>query len=146
MKNIEKYHKTKCALDAYNNSVKNVPFDEWLELEYKEPHERTLLEAAKLVANEYYICGTPTEKSLRILGESVDRELKKPVLNCDKYRTAKDAFAGFNKMCSDKSCDRCPFSAERNECCICKLNWLFAEAASSTARAVRARRRPRNER
>lgn len=124
MKNIEKYTNTKDALEAYNNSVNNVPFDEWLELEYKD---RTLLEAAKLVANEFYIFGTPTEKSLRILGESVDMETKKPVLNCDKYRTAKDAFAGFNKMCAYKQCDRCPYSAERNECPICKLNWLYAE-------------------
>ena len=133
MKNIEKYTNTKDALEEYNNSVKNVPFDEWLELEYKEPHERTLLEAAKLVANEFYVCGIPTEKSLRILGQAVDREVKKPVLNCDKYRTAKDAFDGFNKMCADKHCDRCPFSAERNECFICKLNWLYAEAEKSEA-------------
>ena len=82
MKNIEKYHETNAALEAYNNLVsKNVPFDEWLELEYKEPHERTLLEAAKLVANEFYICGIPTENSLRILGQAVDREFKNPVLN-----------------------------------------------------------------
>ena len=134
MKNIEKYTNTKDALEAYNNSVKNVPFDEWLELEYKEPHERTLLEAAKLVANEYYICGTPTEKSLRILGESVDRELKKPVLNFNKYKTAKDALTGFNEMFSEKHCDRCQFSAERNECFVCKLNWLYAETEKEEAK------------
>ena len=115
MKNIEKYTNTKDALEAYNNSVKNVPFDEWIELEYKEPHERTLLEAAKLVANEFYICGTPTGKSLRILGQAVDREVKKPVLNCDKYRTANDALVGFNKMCKEKTCDRCPLNAGRNK-------------------------------
>ena len=43
MNNIEKYHETKDALEAYNNSVKNVPFDVWLGLEYEE---RTLLGAA----------------------------------------------------------------------------------------------------
>lgn len=135
MKNIEKYHETKAAIEAYNHQKsKNVPFDVWLECEYEEPRERTLLEAAKLVANEYYICGTPTEKSLRILGESVDRELKKPVLNCDKYRTAKDSLDGFNEMCADESCDRCPFSAERNECNICKLNWLYAEAEKEVSK------------
>ena len=128
MKNIEKYTNTKDALEEYNNSVKNVPFDEWLELEYKEPHERTLLEAAKLVANEFYICGIPSEKSLRILGQAVDREVKKPVLNCDKYKTAKDAFAGFNEMCDEKTCYRCPFSAERNEGMSCRFNWLYSEA------------------
>ena len=41
MKNIEKHPNTKDALEAYNNSVKNVPFDEWLELEYEEPREQT---------------------------------------------------------------------------------------------------------
>ena len=129
MKNIKKYHETKAALEAYNNLVsKNVPFDEWLELEYKEPHERTLLEAAKLVANEFYICGIPTENSLRILGQAVDREFKNPVLNCDKYRTAMDAHVGFTKMCKEKTCSRCQFSAKRNKCNICRLNWLYAEA------------------
>lgn len=130
MKNIEKYHETKAALEAYNNSVKNVPFDEWLELEYKEPHEMTLLEAAKLVANEYYICGTPTEKSLRILGESVDMETKKPVRNCDKYGTAKDSWNAFLKMCN-ATCDICPFRAERNDGVSCRFNWLYAEAGKS---------------
>ena len=135
MKNIEKYHETKGALEAYNHQKsKNVPFDEWLELEYKEPREMTLLEAAKLVANEFYICGTPTEKSLRILGQAVDREVKNPVRNCDKYRTAKDELVGFNKMCEEKTCDRCPFGAERNECRICKLNWLYAEAEKEEAK------------
>ena len=133
MKNIEKYTNTKDALEEYNNSVKNVPFDEWLELEYKEPHERTLLEAAKLVANEFYICGIPTEKSLRILGQAVDREGKKPVLNCDKYRTANDALAGFNRMCKEKTCDMCPFNAERTEYDICRFNWLYAEAEKEDA-------------
>ena len=46
MKNIEKYTNTKDALEEYNNSVKNVPFDEWLELEYKEPHEYTAAKSA----------------------------------------------------------------------------------------------------
>ena len=45
-----------------------------------------------------------------------------------KYRKANDALVGFNKMCKEKTCDRCQFSAERNECNICRLNWLFAEA------------------
>ena len=128
MKNIEKYPSTKDELDAFRILDTSESFDTWLELEYKEPHERTLLEAAKLVANEFYICGIPSEKSLRILGQAVDREVKKPVLNCDKYRTANDALVGFNKMCKEKTCDRCPFSAERNECRICKLNWLYADA------------------
>lgn len=59
---------------------------------------------------------------------ALKREKEKPVRNCDKYKTAKDAFDGFNKMCDGKTCYRCPFSAERNECMSCMLNWLYAEA------------------
>ena len=138
MKNIEKYTNTKDALEAYKNSVKNVPFDEWLELEYKEPRMQTLLEAAETVVTIWKSKlpkGSLTNlwSGIVNLSEVIEREKKKPVLNCDKYRTAKDAFAGFNKMCSDKNCDRCPFSAERNECFICKLNWLYAEAEKEDA-------------
>lgn len=59
---------------------------------------------------------------------ALKREKAKPVRNCDKYKTAKGALAGFNEMCKEKTCDRCPFSAKRNKCNICKLNWLYAEA------------------
>ena len=46
MKNIEKYPNTKDALEAYNSlESKNVPFDKWLECEFKSPREPTLLEA-----------------------------------------------------------------------------------------------------
>ena len=48
MKNIEKYHETKGALAAYNKlDFKIAPFDKWLELEYEDPCEKTLLEAAE---------------------------------------------------------------------------------------------------
>lgn len=56
------------------------------------------------------------------------REKAKPVRNCDKYKTAKGALAGFNEMCKVKTCYSCPFSAKRNECINCRLNWLYAEA------------------
>ena len=50
MKNIEKYHETKGALEAYNKlDFKKVPFDIWLECEYEEPHVQTLLEAAEAI-------------------------------------------------------------------------------------------------
>lgn len=58
---------------------------------------------------------------------ALKREKANPVRNCGKYKTAKDAFAGFNKMCDGKTCYRCPFSAERNECMSCVLNWLYAK-------------------
>ena len=134
MKNIEKYPNTKDALEAYNGlGLKRFPFEEWLEREFEEPNVQTLLEAAEAVIDEWYY--TQQNITLNDIGEkivdlknAIARERLKPVLNCDKYKTAKDALTGFNKMCSDKSCDRCPFSAERNECNICKLNWLYAEA------------------
>ena len=65
---------------------------------------------------------------------ALKREKAKPVLNCDKYKTAKDAFAGFNKMCEEKKCSTCPFSAERNECLNCSFNWLFAEAEKEVSK------------
>ena len=123
MKNIEKYHETKAALEAYNKlDFKKVPFDIWLECEYEEQHVQTLLEAAEAVVKVVY--GT----FVADLRSAVEREKAKPVRNFNKYKTAKDALTGFNEMCSEKHCDRCQFSAERNECNICKLNWLYAEA------------------
>ena len=134
MKNIEKYTNTKAALEAYNSIIsKKVPFDMWLELEYEEPREQTLLEAAEAVIDEWYY--TQQNVTLNDLGEkivdlkkAIKREKAKPVRNCDKYKTVKDAFAGFNKMCEEKKCSTCPFSAERNEYLNCGFNWLFAEA------------------
>lgn len=141
MKNIEKYMNTKAALKAYNKlDFKKVPFDEWLELEYEEPREQTLLEAAEAIIEEWYY--TQDNVTLNDLGEkmvdlkkaidrekkNIEREKKNPVRNCNKYRTANDAFAGFNKMCEEKKCSTCHFSAERNECMNCSFNWLFAEA------------------
>ena len=134
MKNIEKYTNTKDAIEAYNDiDFNSIPFDVWLEREFEEPNVQTLLEAAEAVIDEWYdmrqnINCNDIGKIIVDLEKAIAREKAKPVRNCDKYRTAMDAFAGFNKMCSDKHCDECPFSAERNECNICKLNWLYAEA------------------
>ena len=129
MKNIEKYTNTKDAIAAYNKlDFKRVPFDIWLECEYEEPHVQTLLEAAEAVVKVGY--GT----FVADLRSAVEREKAKPVRNCDKYRTAKDAFAGFNKMCEEKKCSTCPFSAERNECLNCSFNWLFAEAEKEVSK------------
>ena len=134
MKNIEKYNESKAALNAYNSIIsKKVPFDMWLELEYEEPREQTLLEAAEAVIDEWYY--TQQNVTLNDLGEkivdlkkAIKREKANPVRNCDKYRTAKEAFIAFEKMCQSKYCNVCPFSAERNECMNCRLNWLYAEA------------------
>ena len=130
MKNIEKYNESKAALNAYNSIIsKKVPFDMWLECEYEEPPKQTLIEAAEAIVN--IVPSTPTSVTRNLFRElrlAVEREKAKPVRNCDKYKTAKDAFAGFNEMCDEKTCYRCPFSAERNECMSCRFNWLYAEA------------------
>ena len=136
MKNIEKYNESKAALNAYNSLVfKRVPFDVWLECEYEEPPKPTLIEAAEAIVK--IVSSTPTSVTRNLFRElrlAVEREKANPVRNCDKYKTAKDAFAGFNKMCEEKKCGMCPFSAARNECNICKLNWLYAEAEKEESR------------
>lgn len=43
MKNIEKYTNTKDALEAYKRFNTWDSFDQWLELEYKEPSPSTLM-------------------------------------------------------------------------------------------------------
>ena len=140
MKNIEKYHETKAAIEAYNHQKsKNVPFDVWLECDYEEPREKTLLEAAEAVTDEWYdmrqnINCNDIGKIIVDLEKAIAREKAKPVRNCDKYKTAKDAFAGFNEMCNEKTCYMCPFSAGKNECLNCNLNWLFAEAEKEVSK------------
>ena len=130
MKNIEKYNESKAALNAYNSLVfKRVPFDVWLECEYEEPPKPTLIEAAEAIVK--IVSSTPTSVTRNLFRElrlAVEREKANPVRNCDKYKTAKDAFAGFTEMCDEKTCYRCPFSAERNEGMSCRFNWLYSEA------------------
>ena len=130
MNNIEKYTNTKDALNAYNSIIsRKVPFDVWLKCEYEEPPKPTLLEAAEAIVK--IVPSTPTSVTRNLFRElrlAVEREKAKPVRNYGKYKTAKDAFAGFNKMCEEKKCSMCQFSAERNECINCSFNWLYSEA------------------
>lgn len=130
MKNIEKYHESKAALNAYNSIIsKKVPFDAWLGCEYEEPPKPTLLEAAEAIVK--IVSSTPTSVTRNLFRElrlAVEREKAKPVRNCGKYKTAKDALAGFTEMCAGKTCYSCPFSSKRNESTSCVLNWIYAEA------------------
>lgn len=136
MKNIEKYHESKAALNAYNSIIsKKVPFDVWLECEYEEPPKPTLLEAAEAIVK--VVSSTPTSVTRNLFRElrlAVESEKANPVRNCDKYRTAKEAFIAFEKMCKSRYCNVCPLSAERNECISCRLNWLYAEAEKEDAK------------
>ena len=133
MKNIEKYTNTKDALETYNTiGDKWIPFDVWLELEYKDPLPPTLLEAAsdavdaltsEVVKGWYKPDGNFGEK-MRVLRSAIEREKVKPILNCDKYKTAAEASNGFKVMCNGiPKCDDC-----RLRHFNCSIAWLYEEA------------------
>ena len=133
MKNYEKYTNTKDALEAYNQpKFKGVPFDEWLECEFEEPNEQTLLEAAKAVVKAWY--AKLPEGSIARVGQSIvrlssaiDREKRKPVRKCDKYRTAEEAQVAFAEFCGKNKCGSCR-CGDRKEPAGCVLVWLYEEA------------------
>ena len=95
MKNIEKYPNTKDALKAYDGlEPKNMPFDKWLESEYEEPREPTLLETAEELKNVLKRKDTVFSDvvvAFSSLTDAIEREKRKPVRNFDKYKTPKEA-------------------------------------------------------
>ena len=133
MKNIEKYHETKAAIEAYNHQKsKNVPFDVWLECDYEEPREKTLLEAAEAVIDEWYY--TQQNVTLNDIGEkivdlknAIDRERRKPVRNCDKYKTVKEASIAFAKMCEGTECEKCCYNNSTRRAYGCRFAWIYSE-------------------
>ena len=118
MKNIEKYLNTNDALAAYNAlDLKKVPFGAWLECKFEEPRVTTLLEAAQEVVKTWY--AKIPEGSLARVGQSIvrlshaiEREMRKPVRNCDVL--SKDEVL---EMLEDRS-----FSKEDT------IEWLYEEA------------------
>lgn len=130
MKNIEKYQNTKDALEAYNQSKsKDIPFEVWLELEYTEPRMQTLLEAAKTVTTVWK--SKPHEGSLTNflnvianLEDAIEREKKKPVRNCDKYKTANEAYEGSEEFCHKSKCLECRYKDVYPRC---RFAWLYDE-------------------
>lgn len=133
MKNIEKYHETKAALEAYNHQKsKNVPFDVLLECEYEEPREKTLLEAAEAVIDEWYY--TQDNVTLNDLGEkivdlkkAIERERRKPIRNCDKYKTVEEAYRAFSNLCQkEDGCLHCRF--KNTKFGECSIAWIYEEA------------------
>lgn len=125
MKNIEKYPSTKDALEAYNGlSIKEEPFDEWLECEYKELHQLTtmeepdptLLEAAEGVMHEWYVMTpygsrTGLVAALSRLSSAIEREKRKPIRNGD-VGTAEEQYARIWEFCrrhkDGLKCVNCP--------------------------------------
>ena len=131
MKNIEKYQNTKDALEAWNKyrDGKGIYtyLDDWLELEYAEPREPTLLEAANAAVKAWYTRETDsnlkeTRQKMEVLSEVVYTANQKPVRNCDAYKTAEEASKAFDKFC-DSACHRCVFRGEDHGCFA---SWLYA--------------------
>lgn len=133
MKNIEKYKETQDALDAWDKYLHGggeMTFDAWAKHEADLP---TLLEAAEAVRDTW--CANMRHGSLsRVataiskLSDAVTIEKTKPVRNCDKYRTAEEAWTAFRKMCNVNSCEKCPFGEYRNDYVNCRFVWFYAEA------------------
>ena len=132
MKNYEKYTNTKDALEAYNKLNPRELFETWLELEFEEPSEQTLLEAAKAVTTLWFEKvpkGLLEEVARRVcaLSSAIDREKRKPVRKCDKYRTAEEAQVAFAEFCGKNKCGSCR-CGDRKEPAGCVLVWLYEEA------------------
>ena len=132
MKNYEKYTNTKDALEAYNKLNPRELFETWLELEFEEPNEQALLEAAKAVVKAWY--AKIPEGSIARVGQSIvrlssaiDREKRKPVRKCDKYRTAEEAQVAFAEFCGKNKCGSCR-CGDRKEPAGCVLVWLYEDA------------------
>ena len=91
MKNIEKYPNTKDALDAYNKLNSRELFETWLELEFEEPRESTLLEAAEELKNtlsQKDITLHDVAVALSRLTAAIESEKQKPIRNCDRHECA----------------------------------------------------------
>lgn len=134
MKNIEKYKETKDALKAwekYHDEGGGMLFAAWADEEYIEPRPPTLLEAAETVKNTWhsqwqYGSLSIVAKAISNLSDAIDREEALPVRNCDRYRTAKEAYDAFEKSCCKVPCGECRFSGRGGPC---GFSWLYGEAA-----------------
>lgn len=130
MKNIEKFPRTNDALEAYNQSKsKNIPFEVWLELEYKEPRMQTLLEAAETVTTVWKSKmpeGSLTNlwDAIINLADAIEREKKKPIRNFNKYKTANEAYEGSEKFCRKSTCLECRY---KDIYPTCRFAWLYDE-------------------
>lgn len=138
MKNIDKYTNTKDAIEAYDEwsekgSNHCISFYGWCKLDYIEPREPTLLEAAKTFVNCVEMPSVPQErKHWDGLCAAIERESQKPVRNCDKYATAKNAMGAYRAMCKNLDCKHCRFGSRKGiEDCI--VSWLYAAAEKEDA-------------
>ena len=132
MKNIEKYNESKAALNAYNSlPFKRVPFDVWLECEYKDPHSLNILEAAEEVTTAWHAMMPHSSNSrfaetVSLLSESINREKEKSGRNFNRYMTWDSAYDGFRKFCNKNKCSTCRFH-ELGPKVNCVLAWIYDE-------------------
>lgn len=139
MTNIEKYKETKDALEAYDSlDSKRVPFDIWLECEFEATRKPTLLEVAQEVVTAWRADGCvgvleAVRKRVADLADAIAREKRKSVRNCDRYRTAEEAFGALMKFCNG-TCSACPFRENINNGVSCFFTWLYAEANKEEAK------------
>lgn len=143
MKNIEKYTNTKDALDAFRAWYKDhkdsvLTMSGWLEAEYEAPSKpaTSLLEVAEAVVDEWWITGHHVGyEKIADLENAIAREKAKPVVrNCDRYRTAEEAWYVFTKMCDEAKtgCGKCKFYNPTD--ISCRFLWLYAEAVKEEAK------------
>lgn len=91
---------------------------------------KTLLEAAEAL-NETWYKEFPhgkisdVVKDMGELADAIEREKRKPVRNCDKYNTVKDAIKAFRFMCDNTACEHCPYN--QGKAFNCKFAWLYEE-------------------
>lgn len=66
-------------------------------------------------------------QSIVKLSSAIDREKRKPVRNCDKYRTADEAHQALKELCGKNECRICRFG-DSTRTAGCVLEWLYEEA------------------
>lgn len=135
MKNIEKFQRTKDAIEAwgkYRDDGGALPFAAWADQEVALP---TLLEAAENVKTTWesqwqYGSLSVVAGAIGNLSDAIDREKAKPVRNCDRYETGEDAYGGFRKFCDNLRCGNCKIKVcgDIYGGCECLLAWLYEEA------------------
>lgn len=97
-------------------------------VDFPEPRSQTILESAEALENG--LAGTPADVTRRPCGElrsAIEREKSRKVRNMDKYKTAKEAFDAFDKMCSAYCCKDCRFDTLKKKLGLdCRFIWLYA--------------------
>lgn len=142
MKNIEKYWETKDAFEAYQSFLRkggnvDTTLTEWLDEEYVEPQPPTLLEAAEnfrtRLTSPMTRKQTTYAEDYAAFADAIVREKRKPVRNCDMYKTATEAFDAFTKMCFFHRCEDCRFGTlQKDRRVDCRFIWFFDEVKGET--------------